>query len=411
MLFRLYSLCVCVALFILSSSAIHPCSTPVYQYALEHWTADPYEAFVFQQKPLSPEEQAKLNILKRSSQDEKFSANILVKNVDLSDSQSPELRKLWELQGKPNLPYMIIKYPRFSKIPEEVWGGNFKDVNVESIIDSPARKEIAKRILDGEVAVWVFLESGNNQQDKATLQLLETQLNKMSETLKIKIISDATGQIAETDGKVRFSTLKLSRNDKNESFFLKMLINSEADLKTITRPMVFPIFGKGRCLYALVGEGINADNIESVCSFLVGWCSCEVKDMNPGVDLLMSVNWNRALYEDIYDETQADNKISDIALSTTGNSDKSEKMVANSSDDKKKLLRIQNKSLNTNELGRNEINKEIKKITANSEKINTMGIVDEPSNMVRNLVITALAIFLGVTAVVSLMVWRRIQRS
>ncbi|HGJ65028.1 TPA: hypothetical protein ENS27_06510, partial [bacterium] len=223
-MFRLYSLCVCIALFILSSSAIHPCSTPVYQYALEHWSADPYEVFVFHQEILSSEKQAKLNALKKASQDEKFRANVLVKTVDLSNSQSPEMRKLWESKGKPDLPYMMIRYPRFSKIPEDVWSANLKDADVESIIESPARKEIAKRILDGEVAVWVFLESGNNQQDKTTFQLLEAQLKKMSETLKMKIISDSTGQITEKDEKTRFSILKLSRNDRNESFFIKMLL-------------------------------------------------------------------------------------------------------------------------------------------------------------------------------------------
>ncbi len=27
----------------------------------------------------------------------------------------------------------------------------------------------------------------------------------------------------------------------------------------------------------------------------MGWCSCQVKDQNPGLDLLMSANWNNAI--------------------------------------------------------------------------------------------------------------------
>jgi hypothetical protein len=53
------------------------------------------------------------------------------------------------------------------------------------------------------------------------------------------------------------------------------------------------VFGRGRVLYALAGRGINADNIREACEFLVGPCSCQVKEMNPGVDLLMDVAWSR----------------------------------------------------------------------------------------------------------------------
>jgi len=34
------------------------------------------------------------------------------------------------------------------------------------------------------------------------------------------------------------------------------------------------------------------DVLAEVCSFLVGPCSCQVKQMNPGVDLLMPVDWD-----------------------------------------------------------------------------------------------------------------------
>ncbi len=55
------------------------------------------------------------------------------------------------------------------------------------------------------------------------------------------------------------------------------------------------MFGRGRLLYALVGEGINADNISEACQFMAGPCSCVVKDYNPGTDLLMTVDWEASL--------------------------------------------------------------------------------------------------------------------
>jgi hypothetical protein len=104
-----------------------------------------------------------------------------------------------------------------------------------------------------------------------------------------------------------FSTLAVSRSDPNESFLRAMLLSSEPDLSQYTdEPILFPVFGRGRALYALVGDGINAENIRETVAFLTGPCGCEVKMLNPGVDLLMAVNWDAAVmqfYQEFY-ETQ-----------------------------------------------------------------------------------------------------------
>jgi hypothetical protein len=57
--------------------------------------------------------------------------------------------------------------------------------------------------------------------------------------------------------------------------------------------MAIPVFGRGRALYALVGKGIAADVIEEACVFLTGGCQCTVKAQNPGVDLIMNVDWDK----------------------------------------------------------------------------------------------------------------------
>ena len=59
--------------------------------------------------------------------------------------------------------------------------------------------------------------------------------------------------------------------------------------------MVFPVFGQARVLYALVGKGIRHETIDRAASFLIGSCSCQVKEQNPGADLLMTVDWKKLL--------------------------------------------------------------------------------------------------------------------
>ena len=73
---------------------------------------------------------------------------------------------------------------------------------------------------------------------------------------------------------------------------LEQLLYSEPDLEKYSDvPMVFPVFGRGRELFALVGDGINEDNIAQAAYFLTGSCSCEVKSLNPGMDLLIAIDW------------------------------------------------------------------------------------------------------------------------
>lgn len=302
-------LLVSAASVILLSPPIRACSIPVFQYALGRWSADSYEVIVFHQDPLSSEEQAMVDRLQKASLEGDSHANVIVKTVNLSASPDEAMRKLWSAQPNSELPWMVVKYPRFSRVLEDAWAGHFTAADVETLLDSPIRREIARCILNGEAAVWVLLESGIQQQDEAAARLLETQLRKMSENLRILVPEEDTlvdMTYAKNDLSVAFSMVRLSRNDSSERMFVQMLLHTELDLEAILKPMAFPIFGRGRVLYALVGDGINEDNIESVCSFLAGWCSCQVKELNPGVDLLMSVNWDDMINEQLveyYEET------------------------------------------------------------------------------------------------------------
>jgi hypothetical protein len=80
------------------------------------------------------------------------------------------------------------------------------------------------------------------------------------------------------------------------------LLNSESDLRDYKEPMAFPVFGRGRVLYAVVGQGISADTIRKASSFIAGPCSCQVKEQNPGFDLLLSCDWDELVGETFISE-------------------------------------------------------------------------------------------------------------
>ena len=96
---------------------------------------------------------------------------------------------------------------------------------------------------------------------------------------------------------IKFSVLRLSRDDPENQLLWRMLRHSEADLEQdyADVPMAFPVFGRGRTLWGLVGKGINDNAISEYCGYMVGMCSCEIKAQNPGFDLLLNANWDEAL--------------------------------------------------------------------------------------------------------------------
>ncbi len=274
--------------------SISACTTPVYEYALLNWPADPYGIFVFHRGDLSREEQAEIEELKRSP------AEPVVRLVDVQADLDEPARRLWERQGEVTLPWMVVCRPSPPGRERVAWTGSLNRENVQRVLDSPMRQEIARRILHGDGAVWIFLESGVRDKDDEAARLLESELKRLSKIVRpvypIATETQAAEAVEATTGEaVHFSMMRLARDNFEEKFLIDLLLDSEPDLRGLAEPMTFPMFGRGRVLYALVGKGIHAGNIHEACTFLVEGCSCIVKAENPGSDLLMAVDWQGLL--------------------------------------------------------------------------------------------------------------------
>lgn len=278
----------------------YACQVPVFRYALERWTPDWYEVVLTPGKDgWTEKEKSALDLLKSFYNSEEIPINF----------------KLQEAEGSidPSGGTMRLFYPgRNSETgASPIWEGSLTEGNVRSLVDSPVRRELAKRILEGESAVWVIIESGNEEADTAAKKVIVE--SAQSAASKLEIPSGVIGRseieagtpapidqenVLQSDVplKIEFSVLSVRRDDPAELLFLQMLLNLETDLHEWTsEPMVFPIFGRGRVLEPLIGKGITEGNALEYSGYLCGACSCEVKDQNPGMDLLMAVNWDAAI--------------------------------------------------------------------------------------------------------------------
>lgn len=269
------------------------CNIPVFRYALEKWKPDAYEVLVFHRGAL-PKDDAALKELKRHGIGEDVASNIDLTLVNLDKEPDAEHSKLYAGLGKPELPCMVVRTKDLDREVVTIWSGKLSTKTVGQLVQSPVRKELAKRIAAGETAVWLLLESGDKEKDDAAAALLEKELKKVTPELKLPKLTDQPEDRLAGGGpplKVAFSVLRLKRGDAAEEVLQAMLLKSEADIEKRQEPMVFPIFGRGRCLGGLLGKGITAENIKEGCALLVAPCSCKFKIQSPGFDLLISNDW------------------------------------------------------------------------------------------------------------------------
>jgi len=283
-------------------TAAPACQVPVFRYALERWEPDVYALVIIPSGgKLSPEEESVADYLRQAAEDPALAANleVRVEPSAVNDSGSARMELFYP-----------AKFP--THVPRPIWSGAVTMENARRLIESPVRKEVVKRLLAGQSSVWILLNSGDAGKDRAAGRDLAEHTLAAKGLLQIPegvvLHGDEKGRSREAPVKpedvlhspvplmIDFSVIQISRDDPAEELFLAMLLNLEDDLgEYAAEPMAFPVFGRGRVREPLIGLGLNRDNVLEYSSYLCGACSCEVKEQNPGRDLLIAVNWAQAL--------------------------------------------------------------------------------------------------------------------
>jgi hypothetical protein len=306
------------------------CAVPVFQNALDQWPSGSYRVTVFHKGPLSTEQQAVVDALRKTA--DKAVANLDVTNVDVSRRTCISSNEPTLAQPPKQLPWMIVETPDpravrriirpgrmgpgpgapmgFPAQPEgkpeagqarrTVWSGSVTADNYVRLLDSPARRELTRRILAGDSVVWLLLESGDQGLDATVNSLLQTESPKVQATLASEAARPtgppgSPGDLrdsARRSAKIALSILRVSRTDPAEELFIAQLLRAGEDFTQAKGPIVFPIFGRCRVLTGITGPDLNPQSIANVASFLCGDCSCVVKDRQPGTELLVAADWS-----------------------------------------------------------------------------------------------------------------------
>jgi hypothetical protein len=298
--------------------AAEACQVPVFRYALERWRPDPYQLVIVHEGNLTSGQKSKLVHLEESLVGSNGPiVNLRIETIDLT-KEKDQLERWQKIHRESNASvtmHLFFPFQGFEPGALPIWNGAFTKKNIEAVLDSPARRELVKSILAGNSAVWLFLESGNKEKDDKLFKELENHARLAEKEIAIpkgviqqSALDDPDLLLGPEDEenilessvplKIAFSIHRLSRKDPEETVLRAMLLNLEDDLlddKFADQPMLFSVFGKGRVLPPLVGQGINEENALGDCGYLCGPCSCQVKNQNPGMDLLVKADWWTAL--------------------------------------------------------------------------------------------------------------------
>lgn len=275
--------------FLMVAGGVDACQTPVFRYALERWKPSVYPLLIFHRGPLSAEQETAVAAVRQLGETQKL-ANVAVRLVDVSAPMPAGVEAVWKAQTNAALPWVVLRYPDTEAEAPSAWAGLLTRENLEQLLDSPLRRAVVRGLAAGHAVVWMLLESGNHTADERVAGLLEQELKKAQRRIALAPDPDAP-ESTNLTLEVTFQLLRSPRRAPAEDLFVHTMLSVEPQLAARQTPVVVPVFGRGRALCALPEEQITPAVMRETLEFLTGACSCEAKELNPGLDLLMTANW------------------------------------------------------------------------------------------------------------------------
>ena len=290
---------------LLCSSATSACKVPVFRYALERWPADQYRIVAIVDEP-DGETAEVLQAIERLRDSD---ANVEIEVVRLNELSEAELWQVEGLENTDETPLLQVYYPARNGQRKLCWSGELNTHHVNAWSDSPLRRQIASDIQSGVSAVWVVVEGSDEEQNLRLIANVEQAIDEAASEISIpegvirrqdaaRYLKDnpsaSMDDVLRSDIPLRIDfRIRLLKHDDADELALRAMIQGLAD--SPPTPFVFPVFGRGRMIEPLTMAQYDSQSVVGACRYMVGECSCSVKALSPGVDLLLNTHWQSHL--------------------------------------------------------------------------------------------------------------------
>lgn len=281
---------------------LHACQVPVFRYALERWESDKYQLFLVTPRTLTEQERAEVDSFKKTLPD----TNLTFTEINVSTISEADLWKLPEINTSISSPQLFLFHPEKLNQTTPIANLPLSAHSLNTIIDSPARNSIVKSLVAGDSAVWVILHNNDEEKAAEVQKALDLHIGKAANSIQLPegiVGTNERDQITDQTDledvlrssiplKIAFSSKTLDSNAAGEEVFVATLLeNLPASIRELSEPLIIPVFGRGRKITPILASELSYTTILSGSQYLCGACSCQVKEQNPGVDLLIHENW------------------------------------------------------------------------------------------------------------------------
>jgi hypothetical protein len=285
---------------LLATSSVLACNIPVFRYALERWAPDNCEIIVFAPEPLQADDEKMIRDLEHQASGAGGNANLTVRRCDPRQSLDNELTGLWKQLPRRSddvQPYVLVRSRVGRDRIVNHWTGPLADAYREGLVTSPVRTELIRRLQSGDAVVWLLVKSPDTAATATVRQRLEAQCRELPSQIELPEGIGLPGSelYSEVPLLLQFSVLEVDPADSQEQYLVRQLTGFRAATEA-PQPLIVPVFGRGRALEVIPGDQLSDDLIQDLTAYLCAACSCQVKEQNPGFDLLMATNWEQALF-------------------------------------------------------------------------------------------------------------------
>lgn len=285
-------------LMLMFASRASACSVPVFRYALERWPADLFEVDVFYRDKLTPEQRSLVSRMEDQSQANGGSVNWEVVLCRMEDPLAEDLQTVRDSLGEITDPHIVLRRPGGRRGSPTVWQGPLSDIAAD-LWTSPARTTLINRLAEGNSVVWLIFRGGSAEQSRNVVTLLQSQFPALTDEIALPAGVGLPGSevLSQVPLAIRFSVIEIDDRIPSEAMFRKQILSGHSKPISEDETLIVPVFGRGRALAILTAGELDEAAVEEYTRFLCGACSCQVKQGNPGFDLLLNVDWDQRLWE------------------------------------------------------------------------------------------------------------------